>query len=103
MQVTLSETIITIICAIFASGGFWTFVTRLLEKTSKEKKFERQILINIAKEKIIKWGDELINKGDVSLIEFQEFSEYYTYYSGIGGNGGGKEKFEEVKSKVRIH
>lgn len=102
MSITFAEAVITIVCAVFASGGFWTFIQKLMDKRSKEKKYEREIILGMAREKIIRWGNELIDKKNVSLLEFQDFSNYCNAYFGLGGNGGGKEKFEEVSRQISI-
>lgn len=39
------ETIVTIVLAIFASSGFWTFVKTVYENTKKKQSAENRLLL----------------------------------------------------------
>lgn len=98
----MEETILSIILAVFASGGFWTFLQTLFQAKSKKNKAERVLLLGLARSEIIRQGNELINNSPVSTNDYKEFSEFCDAYLVLGGNGGGRQKYEEVKQKVTI-
>ena len=98
----MENTVLSIVLAIFASGGFWTFLQTLFQAKSKKNKAERILLLGLARSEIIRQGNELITNQSVSTNDFKEFSEFCDAYIILGGNGGGRQKYEEVKQKVSI-
>lgn len=98
----IAEVIITIIVAIFASTGFWTFMQTVYQSKSKKNKAERTLLIGLARSEIIRQGNELLDKAEVTHQEYKEYEDFCNAYIELGGNGGGKAKFEEVLKKVSV-
>lgn len=98
----IAEIIVAIVVAIFASTGFWTFVQTVYQQKSKKNKAERILLIGLARSEIIRQGNELIEKAEVTHQEYKEYEDFCNAYLELGGNGGGKAKYEEVLKKVSI-
>lgn len=96
------DNISTIILAIFASTGFWTFLSTMITNRSKKKSAEQVLLIGLARGEIIRQGNELIERGEISCQEYKDFEDFCNAYLVLGGNGGGKAKYDEVTHAVRI-
>lgn len=93
------QTIGTIICAVIASSGFWTF----LQKRNENKDIKSKMLIGLAHDRIIFLGMHYIERGWVSQDEYENLYEYlYKPYEKLGGNGSAKRIMEEVNS-LPIH
>lgn len=98
----IAEIIVAIVVAIFASTGFWTFVQTVYQSKSKKNKAERTLLIGLARSEIIRQGNELLDKAEVTHQEYKEYEDFCNAYIELGGNGGGWSKYEEVKSNIHI-
>lgn len=91
--------IITIVCAIFASTGFWALVTKVLEKKSASAK----MLLGLGHDRIIAETNRYIERGYISSEEYENLYKYlYTPYKNLGGNGSAERNMELVK-KLPTH
>ena len=100
------QTVVTIICAVLASSGFWAFFQKRAERKaakSKQTTVETQMLIGLAHDRIIYLGMIYIERGWVSQDEYENLYEYlYKPYEKLGGNGSAKRIMTEV-NKLPIH
>lgn len=97
MQIT--ETIITILCAVIASSGFWACITRFSER----KDVKTDMLIGLGHDRIICLGMYYIERGYITQDEYENLYEYlYKPYEKMGGNGSAKRVMDEV-NKLQIH
>lgn len=93
-----TQTIITIICSVMASTGFWAFITKLSEK----KDVRTQMLIGLGHDRIIYLGMKYIEKGEITQSEYENLHKYlYEPYKKMGGNGSAERIMREV-DKLRI-
>lgn len=98
------QTIVTIVCSVFASSGFWAVVTIVIQKKDKEEQEKReseQALSNmvrgLAHAKIIELGEHYIVQGYVTIDDLNEFDHYlYQPYEALGGNGYAKKIYGQV-------
>lgn len=91
--------IITVVCAIFASTGFWALVTKILEKKSASAK----MLLGLGHDRIINETNRYIERGYISSEEYENLHKYlYTPYKNLGGNGSAERNMELVK-KLPTH
>lgn len=94
---TKSEIIVTIICAIFSSVGFWTFVNNVYQNLRDKKSAERKALLGLLHEKLSERAGFFINRGAITRSEYEDFITYvYEPYVGLGGNGTGEKLKKEV-------
>lgn len=85
---------ISIVAAVFASTGFWTFVM----KRSEKKDVKTQMLIGLGHDRILCLGAQYITKGWVTPDEYENLYEYlYKPYHALGGNGSAERIMEAVK------
>lgn len=94
-----TEAIIAIVCAVFASTGFWTLVNNLLQNRSKRLSAEGRLTRSLAHDRICELGKEYIAQGYISPDDFHNLHDYlYMPYLELGGNGVAKRIMEEVKN-----
>lgn len=88
------QTIITVVCSVLASSGFWAFIQRKSEKTN----VETQLLIGLGHDRIIYLGMSYITRGWITEDEFENLNDYlYKPYERAGGNGSAKKVMDDVK------
>ena len=89
-----TQIILTVICSVLASSGFWAYFTKKMDKNSAEK----EMLIGLAHDRIIYLGMVYIERGWITQDEFENLHDYlYVPYEKLGGNGSAKKIMEEVK------
>lgn len=90
--------IIVIISAIFASGGFWAFVTAIYNNRSKKQTALIKLMLGIGHREIVECGMEYINRGYITKDEYEDLVHYlYDPYVELGGNGTAERIMQEVK------
>ena len=88
--------IITIIVAIFASTGFWAFITRVMQRKD-EKSPDRQMLLGLAHDRICYLAEKYIQRHGVTRDEYENLNDYLVKpYKALGGNGTVDRLMEEV-------
>lgn len=100
------QTIITIICAVVASSGFWAFLehkSKVRQKKDENKDAKSRMLIGLAHDRIIYLGMMYIERGWITQDEYENLHDYlYKPYEEMGGNGSAKRVILEV-NKLPIH
>lgn len=92
------ETVIAVVCAVIASGGFWTFLQSRLNKND----YKTKMLIGLAHDRIIYLGMTYIKRGEITKDEYENLHDYlYVPYEKLGGNGSAKRVMQEV-DKLKI-
>lgn len=92
------ENVQTIVLAVFASTGLWTFLTYLIQRRDKKVSAEGKMLRGLAHDRICYLGEEYIKRGAVSKDEFENLHDYlYIPYKELGGNGTAEKIVEDVK------
>ena len=90
----LVEIIITVVCSVIASSGFWTFISK--RRDNNDSKAE--MLLGLGHIKIIETCEKYINRGYISEEEYDSLYNYlYLPYKNLGGNGTAERMLNEVK------
>lgn len=93
------QMVVTIVCAVIASSGFWAFIQR----KNENKDVKSQMLIGLAHDQIIFLGMKYIERGWISQDEYENLHDYlYKPYEKLGGNGSAQKVMIEV-NKLPIH
>lgn len=93
------QMVVTIVCAVIASSGFWAFIQR----KNENKDVKSQMLIGLAHDRIIFLGMKYIEHGWISQDEYENLHDYlYKPYEKLGGNGSAQKVMIEV-NKLPIH
>lgn len=92
------KVLITTVATVFASAGFWTWITTRRNK----KDAKAQMLLGLGHDRITWLCMKYIEQGSISQDEFENLNEYlYKPYESLGGNGSAKRLMEEVR-KLKI-
>ena len=90
----MGEIIITIICSVTASSGFWTFVSKRRDNNNTAVK----MLLGLGHIKIIETCEKYIVRGYIRQDEYDSLYNYlYLPYKELGGNGTAERMINEVK------
>lgn len=99
MDQTVLQMIVTIICAVLASGGFWAY----MQSRDTKNNAQAQMLLGLGHDRIVYLGMKYVERGNITKDEYENLYEYlYKPYSALGGNGSAKKVMEEV-NKLPIH
>lgn len=94
-----TQTLLTVICAVLASSGFWAY----MQKRSEKKDTKTEMLIGLGHDRIMYLGMSYIERGYITSDEYENLYEYlYKPYEKMGGNGSAKRIMSEV-NKLPIH
>ena len=69
---TIIQMIVTIVCSILASSGFWAYLQSHANKNSAEK----ELLIGLAHDRIIYLGMKYIERGWITQDEYEDLNKY---------------------------
>ena len=90
----VGEIIITIICSVIASSGFWTFISKRRDNNNAEVK----MILGLGHIKIIDICEKYIERGYITQEEYDSLYNYlYIPYKELGGNGTAERLVQEVK------
>lgn len=91
---TWMQMIITVLCSLIVSTGFWAVVQKIMDKKDNTK----ALLIGLAHDRIIYLGMSYIKRGSITKDEYENLYQYlYLPYSKFGGNGTAEKVMTEVK------
>ena len=87
----------SIVVAIFASTGFWAFVTYLIQRKDAKTSAEGQMLKGLGHDRICSLGESYINRGHITKEEYENLHDYlYVPYKKLGGNGTAEKIVKDV-------
>lgn len=90
---TWLQMVVTIVCSVMASSGFWSYIQKRSEKMDNKTK----LLIGIAHDRIVYLGMQYIKRGSITRDEYENLHDYlYVPYEAEGGNGSAKRIMKEV-------
>ena len=78
-----------------------SFCYKHLQKKVKEHELLKEGLIAILHDRLIQSGMFFLDKGEITLLEFDNFKSMYEAYHKLGGNSTGTEIYERV-SELKI-
>ena len=89
------QMVVTVVCAVIASSGFWAYIQRRGEK----KDVKARLLVGLAHDRILFLGMSYIERGFITRDEYENLYEYlYRPYEKMGGNGSAKRVMQEVNN-----
>ena len=96
-MISESTLIVSIVGAIFASTGFWAFLTYLIQRKDKKDSAEAQMLKGLGHDRICYLGEGYIKRGYITKDEYENLHDYlYLPYKALGGNGTAEKIIDEV-------
>lgn len=87
-------TVVTAIISVLASSGFWSF----WQHKHEDKSARTRLLVGLAHDRIVQSGTYYINRGWISIDEYENLYDYlYKPYKELGGNGTAERVMERLK------
>lgn len=86
--------LITVVCSVVASGGFWSYLQARREKKDAKTK----LLLGLAHDKIVSLADQYSSRGYITRDEYENLHDYlYLPYHACHGNGTGDKAMNQVE------
>ena len=77
------QTIVTVVCSVFASSGLWAFVTTVINNRKKKDDSEderieaiEKMVRGLAHAKIVEVGKHYLEQNRITLDDLDEFNHY---------------------------
>lgn len=96
----ISETtlVLSIVSSVFASTGFWAFLTFLVQNKKTKESAETQMLKGLGHDRICHLGESYIEQGYITKDDYENLHDYlYIPYKKLGGNGTAEKIMKEVE------
>jgi len=88
----------TIVVAIFASTGFWSFLQTVVLNKKNTSSAESRMLKGLGHDRICYLGEVYIKRGYITKDEYENLVDYlYKPYRELGGNGTAERIINEVQ------
>ena len=92
------DIIVTLLVAVFASTGFWSFLQAWISNKSKAKSGEQRLILGLAFVQIIAKCEYYIHRGWIEVEEYKELNQYlFEPYVALGGDGTAQRLIKEVE------
>lgn len=89
----------TVVAAIFASTGFWAYITYLTQTKDTKDSAESQMLKGLGHDRICCLGESYIKRGYITKDEYENLHDYlYLPYKKLGGNGTAEKIVKDVSN-----
>lgn len=84
--------------SVFASAGFWSFVTYACNKKGNCKSAEAKMLLGLGHDRILYLGSVYLKEQCITKDEYENLYDYlYLPYKELGGNGTAEKMINDVK------
>ena len=88
---------------IFASTGFWTFVTKLWETKYRKKSAVTRAVLALLHDKLYYLCEKQINTfGNITADELENLTYLFEPYKEMGGNGTCEHLYNECKNLPKV-
>lgn len=88
------QTLVTIVCAVFASSGLWAYLTARRERKDKKndkKDAQNAMIMGLGHDRIISLCEKYIDRGWITSDEYENlYTWLFVPYEELGGNGTAK-------------
>lgn len=87
------ENITTIILAIFASTGFWSFISQIASAHKRKKTPQEQMIMSLGRDRLLYLSKAYLTKGYIPDDEYDNFKLMGEAYIAMDGNTSVKRKY----------
>ena len=105
------QAVVSVITAILASGGLWTFLSKQqdlkLQKLEQQRKADEEerakndvktkLLVGLAHDRLIYLTNKYLEEGWINSDDYENLTYMYIPYIQAGGNGTVKRNMEKVE------
>lgn len=81
-----------LISTIFGAPGLWAFMKTKADNNNNSVK----LLLTVSKNQLISLGRTYLDRGYITMDEYEEYEAEYQIYSSLGGNGLARRIFKQV-------
>lgn len=81
-----------LLSAIFGAPGIWAWVKTKADHDNNAVK----LILSVSKNQLITLGRAYLERGYITMDEYEEYEAEYQVYSSLGGNGLARRVFEQV-------
>lgn len=81
-----------LITTILSGPGIWAWAKTRTQRNDAEDR----LLLQVAKNQLVTQGREYLNRGYITMDEYEEYEAEYQVYSDLGGNGLARRVFKQV-------
>lgn len=81
-----------LITTLLSGPGIWAWAKTRTQRNNSEGK----LLLQVAKTQLVTQGREYLQRGYITMDEYEEYESEYGVYSALGGNGLARRIFEQV-------
>lgn len=81
-----------VITTLLGSSGIWMWAKTRSDRNNSED----QLLLDVAKNQLTVLGRSYLERGYITMDEYEEYEAEYKLYSALGGNGLAKRVFKQV-------
>ena len=93
----MSGEIVSLVVAVIASSGLWTFLSRVYDNRRKQLSNSEKISLGVAHDRIMYLGNMYLKRGYIEPDEYDNLHDYlYVPYRDMGGNGAAERIMKEV-------
>ncbi len=94
----MSEIIVTLVVAAFASSGLWSFVMYMVQRRNTKKDAVTRLILGLAYRQIMESCMEYIKRGSITKDEYEDLIKYlFAPYKELGGDGTAERLVGEVQ------
>lgn len=80
------------VTAILGGSGVWAWAKTKADHNNNSAK----LLLSVSRNQLVTLGRGYIERGYITMDEYEEYEEEYRIYSALGGNGLARRVFEQV-------
>jgi hypothetical protein len=88
----LAEMANTTVTAILGGSGIWVWAKTKADRNNNADK----LLLSVSRNQLITLGRSYIERGYITMDEYEEYEAEYQIYSALGGNGLARRIFVQV-------
>lgn len=81
-----------IITTVLSCPGIWAWAKTRTQHNNDAGK----LLLQVSKNQLVTQGREYLNRGYITMDEYEEYESEYAVYSALGGNGLARRIFKQV-------
>lgn len=81
-----------LLSAFFGAPGMWA----LLKTKTDNNNSEHSLLLRVSKNQLITLGRTYLDRGYITMDEYEEYESEYKLYTALGGNGLARRVFKQV-------
>lgn len=80
------------VTALLGGSGIWALAKTKADRSNNSAK----LLLTVSRNQLIMLGRAYIERGYITMDEYEEYESEYQIYSDLGGNGLARRVFEQV-------